>query len=186
MNSEIKNLMRRSSVFPISESELRVEFLRQESLVVCLSENHPLAQKAALSGNDLASNLTVFRDPIQHPEAHERLIELLLELGVQFEEHSHTSHPHEMQEAILHGSGFAMMREGAPLIAGLTTRPVIGVEWTFDTAFVYRPSSVRILPVLAKNLRKQYAGTLSASQQTKKGPQRAEHNPRLAQRKLFG
>lgn len=171
---------------PVDDSELKVELLKQEALVVCLPEDHPLAKKPALSGNDLASNLTVFRDPMQHPEAHERLIELLLELGVRFEEHSHTSHPHEMQEAILNGSGFALMREGAALIEGLTTRRIIGVEWTFDTAFVYRASSSQILPLLAKSLRKQFARSVIQIAGRKKEPQKAGAEYAIKQRKLFG
>lgn len=171
---------------PVDDAELKVELLKQEALVVCLPKDHPLAKKPALSGNDLASHLTVFRDPMQHPEAHERLVELLLELGVRFEEHSHASHPHEMQEAILSGSGFALMREGTSLINGLTTRPIIGVEWTFDTAFVYRASRSQILPVLAKSLRKQYARSVIKIAGRKKEPQRVVKEPLVNQRKLFG
>ena len=171
---------------PVDDDDLNVVLLKQESLVVCLPKDHPLAKKAAFSGNDLASNLTVFRDPMQHPEAHERLVELLLELGVQFEEHSHTSHPHEMQEAILSGSGFALMREGTPLIDGLTTRPIIGVGWTFDTAFVYRASGSQLLPILAKSLRKQFARNSASMVGRKKGPQSVGLSNAIRQRKIFG
>ena len=186
--SELRNGQLDAAIvsLPVDDVELKVELLKQEALVVCLPKDHPLAKKSALSGNDLASNLTVFRDPMQHPEAHERLIELLLELGVRFEEHSHTSHPHEMQEAVLGGSGFALMREGTPLIDGLTTRPIIGVEWTFDTAFVYRASSSQILPVLAKSLRKQYARSAIKIAGRKKEPQKAGVEYVVHQRKLFG
>jgi len=142
---------------PVSDDALRVEIVKRERLVVCLPADHSLAKKTALNATDLSQNLTVFRHPSQHPEAHERLRELLAELGVEFEEHSHTSHPHEMQEVVKTGDGFALLREGTPLIEGLVTRPILGVDWTVDTAMVFkRETRLKILPVIARNLRKQF------------------------------
>ena len=142
---------------PVTDSSLRVEIVKRERLVACLPADHPLAKKTALNALDLSQNLTVFRHPSQHPEAHERLRELLAELGVEFEEHSHTSHPHEMQEVVKTGDGFALLREGTPLIDGLVTRPILGVDWTVDTAMVFkRDTKLKILPVIAKSLRKEF------------------------------
>jgi len=171
---------------PVTDESLRVELIKQERLVACLPTDHPLAKKAALSADDLTSNLKVFRHPSQHPEAHDRLVELLAELGVDFDEQSHTSHPHDMQESIKAGFGFALMREGTPLLEGLTTRPIIGVEWTVDTAFVYRraPRS-QIIPMIARNLRKLFSQT-AASQGRKKGPKSVRAAERFTQEKRHG
>ena len=142
---------------PITDERLRVEVIKRERLVVCLPSDHPLAKKAALSASDLSRNLTVFHRPAQHPEAHVRLLELLAELGVLFEEHSHTSHPQEMQEVVKNGEGFALIREGTVLIEGIITRPIIGVNWTVNTAVVFKrnPKS-RLVPVLAKHLKREF------------------------------
>lgn len=142
---------------PITDERLRVEVIKRERLVVCLPSDHPLAKKAALSASDLSQNLTVFHRPAQHPEAHVRLLELLAELGVLFEEHSHTSHPQEMQEVVKNGEGFALIREGTQLIEGIITRPIIGVNWTVNTAVVFKrnPKS-RLVLVLAKHLKREF------------------------------
>jgi DNA-binding transcriptional LysR family regulator len=142
---------------PITDERLRVEVIKRERLVVCLPSDHPLAKKAALSASDLSQNLTVFHRAAQHPEAHVRLLELLAELGVLFEEHSHTSHPQEMQEVVKNGEGFALIREGTQLIEGIITRPIIGVNWTVNTAVVFKrnPKS-RLVPVLAKHLKREF------------------------------
>jgi DNA-binding transcriptional LysR family regulator len=113
---------------PITDERLRVEVIKRERLVVCLPSDHPLAKKAALSASDLSQNLTVFHRAAQHPEAHVRLLELLAELGVLFEEHSHTSHPQEMQEVVKNGENFALIREGTQLIEGIITRPIYWSE----------------------------------------------------------
>jgi DNA-binding transcriptional LysR family regulator len=142
---------------PITDERLRVEVIKRERLVVCLPSDHPLAKKGALSASDLSQNLTVFHRPAQHPEAHVRKLELLAELGVLFEEHSHTSHPQEMQEVVKNGEGFALIREGTVLIEGISTRPIIGVNWTVNTAVVFKrnPKS-RLVPVLAKHLKREF------------------------------
>ena len=171
---------------PVDDDDLRVQIIKQERLVVCLPIDHPLSRKVALSAEDLTSNLTVFRHPNQHPEAHVRLVELLAELGVQFEEQSHTSHPHEMQEMVKSGYGFSLMREGTQLLDGLTTRPIIGVDWTVDTAFVYRTEpKVRIIPMIAKNLKRHFS-RLANMHGRKKGPQSAKPDDRDVQMKLLG
>jgi hypothetical protein len=45
-----------------------------------------------------------------------------------FEEHSHTSHPQEMQEVVKNGENFALIREGTQLIEGIITRPIYWSE----------------------------------------------------------
>lgn len=142
---------------PVEDERLRVEIVRRERMVVCLPADHPLAHKSSLAARDLTDNLTVFRHPAQHPAAHERLRELLAELGVQFEELSHTSHPNDMQEAVRNGDGFCLMREGSALLPGLITRPIDGVNWTVDTAMVFkREAHLQILPLIARTLRKEF------------------------------
>ena len=171
---------------PISEDNLRVEIIKRERLVVCLPTDHALAKKTALSASDLSQHLSVFPHPSQHPEAHARLRELIAELGAEIEEHSHTSHPQEMQEVVKSGEGFALLREGTPLIAGLVTRPILGVDWTVDTAMVFkREVKLKTLPVIAKNLRKEFSPATTIGTQ-KKEPKNAIRSESPSQMKLLG
>ena len=141
---------------PLQHPDLRIEELRRDRLVVCLRRDHPLATKASLQASDLQGNLTVLYHPQRHPDAHERLLELLADAGVQIEEYSCASHPSEMQTLVKGGYGFALIREGTTLDEELTTRPIVGVDWTVDTALIYHKTRhPKTVPILAKQLLKQ-------------------------------
>jgi DNA-binding transcriptional LysR family regulator len=171
---------------PVTDEKLRVEIVRRDRLVVCLPADHSFAKKSALSAADLTHNLTVFGRPSQHPAAHARLLELLGELGVWSEEHAHVSHPQEMLEAVKSGEGFALVREGTPMIEGVTTRPIIGVDWTFDTAIVFsRNPKSRIVPVIAKHLKKTFLHSATPITQ-RKGPGSVKEVERPLQQKRTG
>ena len=73
---------------PLKHPDLRIEEIRRDRLVVCLRRDDPLAEKAALNATDLQQNLTVLYHPQRHPDAHERLLELLGDAGVKIEEYS--------------------------------------------------------------------------------------------------
>ncbi len=75
-----------------------------------------------------------------------------------------------MLEAVKNGEGFALVREGTPMIEGVITRPINGVDWTFDTAIVFsRNPKSRIVPVIAKHLKKTFLHSGSPVAH-KKGP----------------
>jgi hypothetical protein len=91
-----------------------------------------------------------------------------------------------MQEIVKSGYGFSLIREGTTLLDGLTTRPIIGVDWTVDTAIVYRANpKVKILPMIAKTLRRQFS-KMANMQGRKKGPQSAKQEDENRQMKLLG
>ena len=142
---------------PVSDPRFRVENIKKDRLVVCLPADDPLASKAALLPIDIENKLTIFRHPAQHPMAHARLLELLSEIGVESDQQSHSSHPHDTQMLVKQGFGFALMREGTTLESGLTTRPIIGVDWTVDTVLVFKANtSLKTLPIVVRNLRRKY------------------------------
>lgn len=141
---------------PLNHPNLYVEELCHDRLVVCLRRDNPLANKAALQTADLQGNLTILYHPNRHPDAHQRLLELLADTGVRVEEYSRASHPSEMQILVKEGHGLTLMREGTPLEEGLTTRPVAGVDWTVDTAVIcHREHCPKTIPILIRKLRKQ-------------------------------
>lgn len=143
---------------PLHHSNLEIATLRQDRLVACLPKAHPLADKAALSIHDLQEHLSIFFHPMRHPDAHLRLLHLLHEAGITIQEYSRASHPFEMQALVKDGHGFALIREGTALDSELTTRAIAGMDWTVDTALIYRkhhpPSTI---PVLVKMVKLQLA-----------------------------
>jgi DNA-binding transcriptional LysR family regulator len=140
---------------PVSHPDLYVEQMCKDRMVVCLPEESPLAAKAALQPADLDRHLTVLYHPQRHPDAHARLLELLSESGIIVEEYSRASHPSEMQTLVKEGYGFALIREGTVLEEGLTTRSVSGVDWTVDTAAIFRRNGhPRTVPIAVKMLKR--------------------------------
>ncbi|MDX6457712.1 MAG: hypothetical protein QOE55_1409 [Acidobacteriaceae bacterium] len=140
---------------PLTHPDLHIEELHRDRIVVCLRKEDPLAVKAGVQTSDLQSSLGIFYHPQRHPEAHTRLLELLSEAGISVEEYSRASHPSEMQALVKEGYGLALMREGMVLEEGLTTRPILGVDWTVDTAVIYhRQRRPKTIPILVKRLKK--------------------------------
>jgi DNA-binding transcriptional LysR family regulator len=141
---------------PVADLSLRVDEIRRDRLVVCLRADHPLAAKAALQPADLQQHPTVLYHPQRNAQAHARLLELLEEVGVKIEEYSRASHPTEMQGLVKQGFGFALIREGTVLDADIITRPVAGVGWTVDTAFIYKKQGhPKTVPMLIRLLKGQ-------------------------------
>jgi DNA-binding transcriptional LysR family regulator len=133
---------------PVNDLRLRMEEIRRDRLVVCLRQDHPLAAKAALAPADLQEHLTILY--------HERLLELLAEAGLKIDEYSRASHPIEIQELVKQGYGFALIREGTVLDNELVTRPIVGVDWTVDTAIVYNKlNHPKTIPVLIRHLKRR-------------------------------
>jgi DNA-binding transcriptional LysR family regulator len=167
---------------PLGNPSLRIEELRRDRLVVCLRKDNPLASKASLQPVDLQGNLNILYHPQRHPQAHERLLELLEIAGVQVEEYSRASHPTEMQMLVKAGYGFALVREGSDLDSDLTVRPIAGVDWTIDTAVVFhKQRHPKTIPVLIRRLRSQLTGSSSVA----KKPVRPVRN-RSEQMSLLG
>jgi DNA-binding transcriptional LysR family regulator len=149
---------------PVQHADLRVEILRQDRLVVCLRKDDPLAGKAAIDIADLQDKLAVLYHPQQHPEAHKRLLEMLRQEGVEVEEYSSASHPMEMQMLVKEGYGFALIREGTSLDDELTTRRILGVDWTVDIAVIFnRQQHPKTIPALVRKLKKKVQRTAGVS-----------------------
>lgn len=145
---------------PLRHPDLRIEELRRDRLVACLRRDDPFAAKASLQATDLQGNLAVLYHPQRHPDAHERLLELLGDAGVKIGEYSCASDPSEMQTLVKGGHGFALIREGTNLDEELTTRPIAGVDWTIDTALIYHKARhPKTVPILVKRLVKQLSQT---------------------------
>jgi DNA-binding transcriptional LysR family regulator len=140
---------------PLKHPDVRIELLRRDRMMACLRREDPLARKAALETADLRANLTIFYDPQRHPEAHTRLLESLSEAGISVPEYSRASHPSEMQTLVKEGHGLALIRAGTLLEESLTTRPILGVDWTVDTAIIYHKlRHPKTVPILVRRLKR--------------------------------
>ena len=117
----------------------------------------PLAKLKEIKPDDLASKLTIFREPKQHPEAHDRLIEMLGEVGITGDVANTNKTPHDLQWMVESSYGYALIPEGSHLQKGLVTRPIAGVTWTVDSALILgRSTSQKTLPPLVKELRRRF------------------------------
>jgi hypothetical protein len=62
------------------------------------------------------------------------------------------------------GYGFALIREGTVLDTELITRPIVGVDWTVDTAIVYnKVRHPKTIPVLVRHLKRRLAASTNSS-----------------------
>jgi LysR family transcriptional regulator, hydrogen peroxide-inducible genes activator len=121
---------------PIDKEVWNVVQVAQSPLVVCMRADDPLASQAQVEIHEVASRLKVFRDPELHPSAHSRLVEMFTEVGIPLHLASSAATPSDMQWMVRENYGLALIDQVSVLDFGLVTRPIAGVNWTADTAFV--------------------------------------------------
>lgn len=122
---------------PIDSSIYCVQQIAQSPLVVCMRSDDVLADRAQLDIHEVAQRITVFRDPELHPSAHSRLVETFAEIGISIHLACSARTPSEIQWMVKERYGLALIDQLWPLDPGLITRPITGVNWTADTAFVH-------------------------------------------------
>jgi DNA-binding transcriptional LysR family regulator len=150
---------------PVNELDLQVEELRRDRLVLCLRADHPLAGKPCVRPKELNGNIGVFYHPQRHPEAHVQMMERLSRVGIRVGEFSRAAHPTEIQQLVKDGYGSTLIRKGTELDPDLTTRPIIGVDWTVNTAFIYhRERRPPTIPVRVRHLRRHIATSVKENE----------------------
>jgi DNA-binding transcriptional LysR family regulator len=141
---------------PVDPKRFKAHPFTQSRLVACMRADDPLAHLKEIPPSELQAKLTIFREPKQHPEAHRRLMEILAEVGVEGDVVSRNKTPLDLQWMVGSGSGYALIREGSDLQAGLVTRPIAGVTWTVDSALILgTANSHRTMPQVVKEMRKR-------------------------------
>ena len=73
----------------------------------------PLARLKEIAPSELRWKLTIFQDPQQHPDAHQRLMEMLDEVGAKCTVVSTTETLLGIQWMVGSGHGYALIREGS-------------------------------------------------------------------------
>ena len=139
MNCSMNDWMDAAIVtLPISDVNLRVEIVERESgSSFAFPPIIPSRSRRLVPPISPGTLLFSAVPSGWRPEASAQLLNCSPNLVFQSEEHPLSSHPQEMQEGI-GTAGAALFREGTPLIEGLTSRPIIGVDWTVDTAVVFK------------------------------------------------
>jgi len=139
---------------PVDRDLWTVVQVAQSPLALCMRADDPLVLKAQIDIHEAAPRITIFRDPELHPAAHSRLLEMFAEVGIPTNFANSAATPFDMQWMVKENYGLALIDQLSALEAGLTTRPIAGVNWTADTAFVTSKESAHIaLPLLEKYLR---------------------------------
>ena len=128
--------------------------IAQSPLVVCMRTDDPLAGQSQVDIHEIASRIKIFRDPELHPDAHSRLVEMFAEVGIPLRVASSAATPTEIQWMVKENYGLALIDQLSPLESGLVTRPIAGVNWTMDTAFVSSKNATHMaLPFIEKFLK---------------------------------
>jgi DNA-binding transcriptional LysR family regulator len=139
---------------PIDRDTWSVLQIAQSPLVVCMRTDDPLAGQSQVDIHEIASRIKIFRDPELHPDAHSRLVEMFAEVGIPLRVASSAATPTEIQWMVKENYGLALIDQLSPLESGLVTRPIAGVNWTMDTAFVSSKNATHMaLPFIEKFLK---------------------------------
>jgi len=136
---------------PIDEDLYEVQQIAQSPLVICMCSNDPLAKQSQIQIQEVAHLIKIFRDPELHPSAHSRLIELFKDVGIVPPLSNSARTPADIQWMVKAGYGLALVDQLMPLEPGLAIRPIAGVNWTADTAYVHHSRADHIaLPFIEK------------------------------------
>jgi DNA-binding transcriptional LysR family regulator len=130
---------------PIDSPLYVVQQIAQSPLAICMRADDSLAGQATIDIHQVAERITVFRDPELHPSAHSRLIEMFAEAGIPIHLECSARTPSEIQWMVKERCGLALIDQLLPLEPDLITRPIAGVNWTADTAFVHVANAVRVV-----------------------------------------
>ncbi|HEV2133973.1 MAG TPA: LysR substrate-binding domain-containing protein [Terracidiphilus sp.] len=142
---------------PINLDGVMVQPVMHEKMVVCIRKDDTLAQQESLAPELLTGQLGIFSDPRHHPRAHARLLEMLQEQGIAPRISNPTFNAEHVQWMVKERICLALIREHEQLDEALTTRPIRNVNWTVDSAIVYRPGASQMaLPLLLRELERRF------------------------------
>jgi DNA-binding transcriptional LysR family regulator len=141
---------------PIADDHLRVNVIDRERLLVCMRSDDPLAEYEAVPPAALDEKISVFTYQRHHPAAYDRIVQMFKQVGITPRPCNPTMNIEHIQWIVKEGICYSLMRAGRPLMNGLVTRPIAGVDWTVDTALVSRaerskPALSLLIEELAKH-----------------------------------
>ena len=135
---------------PIGESDLFMQKVCEDKLLICLRRDDPLAKLEAIPKAQLSERLQVMFHRDYHPIFYDRLLARFRRAGVRLKPTETYSAPSEMQYIVKTRGCLGLIREHAPLDPELTMRPIEGLSLKITTAVVSHADQQRpAIPVLA-------------------------------------
>jgi DNA-binding transcriptional LysR family regulator len=145
---------------PIDSELFQVQQVSQSPLVICMRRDDVLSSQTQLDIHEIAGRIRIFRDPELQPSAHSRLIEMFDEVGIRLQLGCSATSPADIQWMVKARYGLALIDQISLLDSELITRPIAGVNWTADTAFVHHNRADHIaLPFIEKSLAQRWRGS---------------------------
>jgi DNA-binding transcriptional LysR family regulator len=142
---------------PINGDRLEIAILERERLVVCMRADDPLAESEFVPPNALDGRISEFTYQRHHPAAYARLMEMFEGLGITLRPSKPTTNIDHIQWMVKEGICYSLMRASRPLIGGLVTRPIVGVDWTIDTGIAIKKGSDNpVLSWFVEELKKHF------------------------------
>lgn len=142
---------------PLGCDGLGEQAVLHERMVILLRKDDPLARFDELEAGQLNNRLAIFSDPRHHPSAHARLLEMLAEQGIQPKVTAPNFNFEHIQWMVSEKMCLALVREGELIRGDLTTRSIEGVDWTIDSAIVFRPTDRKgALSLLLRDLSRRF------------------------------
>jgi DNA-binding transcriptional LysR family regulator len=123
---------------PINGDDLEIAVLEREPMMVCMRAEDPLAEGESVPPNAVNGKISIFALKRHHPAAYAQLAEMFEEIGISLRPATPTMNIDHIQWMVKEGVCYSLMRASRPLISGLVTRPIAGVDWTVDTAAVIK------------------------------------------------
>lgn len=121
---------------PVHGDNLEIHVLERERLLVCMRSDDPLADCDPVPPSALNEKICVFTYQRHHPAAYARLLEMFREIGITPRPCQPTLNLDHVQWMVNEGVCYSLIRASRSLANGLVTRPIVGVDWTIDTAIV--------------------------------------------------
>jgi hypothetical protein len=88
-------------------------------------------------------------------------MEMLTEVGIVPEVSCSANTPADIQWMVRAGYGVALIDQRTPIDSALTTRPIAGIQWTADTAFVHHNDADHLALPLVIRFAQEMRGSMS-------------------------
>jgi DNA-binding transcriptional LysR family regulator len=141
---------------PVNDDGLQMNVLDRDRLLISMKSDDPMAEFDAIPPSALNGKLSIFSYQRYHPAAYAYLLEALEVRGITLRPCQPTMNLEHVQWLVKEGYCYALVRASRPVLNGLVTRAIAGIEWTIDTALITKtdrphPALSLLIEQLTKN-----------------------------------
>jgi DNA-binding transcriptional LysR family regulator len=141
---------------PIPREHLYIHDICSERVLVCLRRDDPLAGHEELPREAIIHRLRILFSRLHQPMFYDYLLHKFEKASMDIRPAAFVSSPQEMQFLVANKKGLGLIRESAPLLPELVTRPIERLKLKVTTALICLAEQKRpVLPMLAFNLAEQ-------------------------------